>query len=39
MAMKPSIDFLMSMGVVPMKIRTDGGSEITRYSAAARVRK
>jgi hypothetical protein len=39
MPISPSIDFLMSMGVEPMKIRTDRGMVITGYSAAARARR
>ena len=37
MAMRPSMDFRMSIGVEPMKMRTDRGMVITGYSAAARA--
>ena len=39
MAIKPSIDFRISIGVEPMKMRTDRGMVITGYSAAASARR
>jgi hypothetical protein len=38
-ARRPSIDFRMSIGVEPMKMRTERGMVSTGYSAAARARR
>jgi hypothetical protein len=39
MVIRPSMDFRMSIGVEPIKMRTDRGMVSTGYSAATRARR